>query len=67
MSTLQEIETAAQQLPEDQKEGLLLFIAADLRAKRSANLPPVRRFSKEEMDAWIAEDEADMRSFNAGA
>ena len=66
MSTLQEIESAARRLPQDEKEGLLLFIAEDLRAERSAALPSPRRFSKEEMDAWIAEDEADMRSIKAG-
>jgi hypothetical protein len=62
MSTLQEIESAAKLLPQDEKEGLLLFIAADLRAERTAVLPPLRRFSKKEMDGWIAEDEADMRN-----
>ena len=62
MSTLQEIESAAKLLPQDEKEGLLLFIAADLRAERTAVLPPHRRFSKKEMDGWIAEDEADMRN-----
>ena len=43
---------------------LLLFLAVRLREGRT--LPQPRDFTKEEMDAWIAEDEADMESFRRG-
>ena len=64
MSTLAEIETAADALPAEQKQELLLFLAVRLREGRT--LPQPRDFTKEEMDAWIAEDEADMESFRRG-
>ena len=60
VSTLAEIEAAADQLLPEEKQELLLFLAARLREGRG-NLPEPRKFTKEEMDAWIAEDEADMR------
>lgn len=58
MSTLIEIEVAADSLPVEQKEQLLLFLATRLRAAGAA-LPEPRQLSREE----IAEDEADMRQF----
>jgi hypothetical protein len=64
MSTLAEIETAADALPAEQKQELLLFLAVRLREGRT--LPQPRDFTKEEMDEWIAEDEADMESFRRG-
>jgi len=60
VSTLAEIEVAVDQLPLEEKQELLLFLATQLRAER-CSLPEPRKFSKEEMEAWIAEDEADMR------
>ena len=66
MSTLSEIEAAVEALPPEQKQELILFLAARLRAD-GAQMPPIRRFSKEQMDAWIAEDEADMERFRRGA
>lgn len=66
MSTLAEIETAVTTLPVEQKEELVLFLAEHLRASRG-HLPPPRKFSREEMDEWIAEDEADMRRFRETA
>ena len=66
MSTLAEIEAAVAALPPEQKQELILFLAARLRAD-GAQLPPPRRFSKEQMDAWIAEDEADMERFRREA
>jgi hypothetical protein len=60
MSTLAEIETAADALPAAQKQELLLFLAARLRVP-GARPPEPRKFSREQMDAWIAEDEEDMR------
>ncbi len=65
MSTLAQIEAAAEQLPPEQKQELLLFLATRLRSERAA-LPEPRKFSREQMAAWIAEDEADMRRFREG-
>lgn len=59
MSTLSEIESAVDALPAAEKQELLLFLAARLRAE-SGRLPAPRKFSREQMDAWIAEDDADM-------
>lgn len=66
MSTLVEIEAAVDNLAAPQKQELMLFLAARLRAER-AQMPPPRRFSKEEMQSWITEDEADMERFRRGA
>lgn len=62
MSTLMEIEAAADSLPVEQKEQLLLFLAAQLRAAR-ASVPEPRDLSREVIAEWIAEDEVDMRQF----
>ena len=62
MSTLMEIEAAADSLPVEQKEQLLLFLATRLRAA-GAMLPEPRQLSREEIAEWIAEDEADLRRF----
>ena len=61
MSTLTEIEAAAETLsPEEQRE-LFLFLAARLRAGRDAgSAPEPRRFTPERMADWVARDEADM-------
>ena len=59
MSTLAEIEQAADTLTPEQKQELILFLAARLRAN-GAQMPVPRKFTKEEMAGWIAEDEADM-------
>lgn len=66
MSTLAEIEAAVETLPPEQKQELILFLAARLRAD-GAQLPPPRKFSKEQMAGWIAEDETDMERFRRGA
>ena len=60
MSNLAEIEAAADALPPEQKQELMLFLAARLRAQ-GAVPPKPRKFTGEQMSAWIAEDEADMR------
>lgn len=65
MSTLAEIEAAADRLPPEEKQELLLFLAVRLR-KEGGSLPEPRKFTREEMAAWIAEDEADMRRFREG-
>jgi len=66
MSTLAEIEAAAENLSAQEKEELFLFLAARLRAP-GAPIPEPRKFSKEQMAAWIAEDEEDMRQLREGA
>ena len=63
MSTLTEIEAAADALPVEQKQELLLFLALRLRAQ-GPGLPEPREFPGKQMAAWIAEDEADMRRFS---
>jgi hypothetical protein len=65
MSTLTEIEVAADRLLPEEKQELLLFLATRLRAERGT-LPEPRKFTKEEMAGWIAEDEADMRRLREG-
>ena len=65
MSTLAEIEAAADTLPAAEKQELLLFLATRLRVP-GARPPEPRKFSKEEMAAWIAEDEKDMRRLRGG-
>jgi hypothetical protein len=62
MSTLAEIEKAAEQLPPQQKQELMLFLGARLRAER-AGLPEPRQFSREQVQSWIAEDETDLKRF----
>jgi hypothetical protein len=66
VKTLLEIKEAVASLtPTDQRE-LLRFLVRQLHSD-DAPLPAPRTFSKEEMDAWIAEDEEDMRRFLAGS
>ena len=62
MSNLAEIEPAADALPPEQKQELMLFLAARLRAQ-GTRMPEPRKFSREQTAAWIAEDEADMQDF----
>jgi hypothetical protein len=66
MSTLAEIERAAETLPPKDKQELMLFLAARLRAE-GARLPEPRGFDREEIESWIAEDEADLQRFKQGA
>ena len=61
MTTLAEIEAAADALPAEQKQELFLFLA--LRLRGSGQLPPPREFTREQIDAWIADDEEGMRRF----
>ena len=65
MSTLAETEAAADALPPEQKQELLLFLAARLRAV-GAKIPEPRKFARDQVAAWIAEDEADMCRFREG-
>jgi hypothetical protein len=59
VNTLADIETAADALTDEEKQELLLFLAASLRRERARG-PAPRRFSADTMRAWIAEDEADL-------
>jgi hypothetical protein len=58
MSTLAEIEKAADALSQEEKERLILFLAARLRGA-GAHTPPPRTLSREQVDAWIAEARLD--------
>ena len=60
MSTLAEIERAADKLSSSEKEELLLFLAVRLRGERQ-NIPSPRRFGADQVAAWIVEDEADLQ------
>jgi hypothetical protein len=62
MSTLTETEQAAAALPPQQKQELMVFLAAQMRAE-GAQLPEPRKFSRERIQGWIAEDEAAADSF----
>ena len=62
MSTLAEIEQAAEKLSPEQKQELMLFLGARLRTER-AGLPEPRQFSSGQVQSWIAEDEADLARF----
>jgi hypothetical protein len=64
MSTLAEFEAAADALPPEQKQELLLFLVARLRAQGS--LPEPRKLSRDQIEGWIKEDEADMRRVREG-
>ncbi len=66
VSTLSEIEAAADALTPEQKQELLLFLAARLRAQ-GAKLPEPRKFSREQIANWIGRDEADMHRFRQGS
>ena len=66
MSTLAEIEEAAAKLSPEEKQELILFLAARLRAD-GGEMPAPRKYSQEEMASWIARDEADMEEFRSGA
>jgi hypothetical protein len=62
MSSLAEIEKAAAALSPQQKQELMLFLGARLRAER-AGLPEPRQFSREQVQLWVAGDEADLKRF----
>jgi len=65
MSSLAEIEAAADALPSHQKQELLLFLLSRLKAQ-AALLPPPRKFAPEQVADWISQDEADMKRFREG-
>lgn len=59
MNRLTDIESRVEALTAAEKQELLLFLAAQLRL-HAGPLPAPRRFSADQIQAWIAEDEADM-------
>ena len=65
MSTLVEIEAAADALPPPQQQELILHLARRLRASGGPLSEP-RLFSEQQVKAWLDEDEEDMRQFRAG-
>ena len=65
MSTLTEIEQAAAKLPAEEQKQLLRFLLRVVPVNE-AELPGPRNFSKEEIQGWLAEDEASMRRFREG-
>ena len=65
MSTLAEIEAAADELSPEEKQELILFLATRLR-NSGVKLPEPRKFRREQVANWIAEDEADMQRFREG-
>jgi hypothetical protein len=65
MSTLAEIEAAADELPDEQKQELLLYLAARLRSP-GLRIPEPRKYSKEQLATWLAQDEEDMRRLREG-
>jgi len=66
MSTLSEIEAAADSLPPEQKQKgkqkLLLFGASRLR-RNGARVPAPRQFAAQEIASWMVEDEANLKRF----
>ena len=60
MSALLEIEKAAEMLPSDQQRELFGFLLGKLRMDGPPLMVP-RIFSSEEMNAWMDEDDADLR------
>ena len=59
MSTIAEIEDAVSKLSEEERAELLLRIAGSLHLRGA--MPEPRIFSKEQIDAWVEEDERGMR------
>jgi hypothetical protein len=65
VSRLDEIEAAAEALAPEEKQELMLFLATRMRGQ-GLPMPEPRKFSRDQMAGWIAEDEADMRRFEQG-
>ena len=66
MSSLAEIERAADVLQTEEKQELVMFLLTRLRGEGGV-LPPVRDIPKEQIEKWVAEDEAGYQRFLAGA
>ena len=66
MSSLLEIEEAADVLSIEEKKELVAFLLTRLRGVED-ELPPVRDIPKATIDKWVADDEEGYRMFLAGA
>jgi hypothetical protein len=66
MSSLLEIEEAADVLPIEEKKELIAFLLTRLRGVGD-KLPPVRDIPNATIVKWVAEDEVGYRKFLAGA
>lgn len=66
MTTLAKIQAAAEALAPEEKQELILFLATQLRSS-GLKLPPPRKFSPEQLSAWVAEDEAEMQRLREGS
>jgi hypothetical protein len=66
MRPLSEIAAEADQLPPKDKQELIFRLARGLKGANGVT-PEARIFTREEIASWIAEDEADMRRFEAGS
>lgn len=66
MTTLAEIETAADALSVLEKQQLMLHLAARLQAQ-GAILPEIASVPRDKVADWMAEDEAAMRRFRPTA
>jgi hypothetical protein len=60
MTTLAEIEAAADRLSVEQKGELFLYLATRLQTEPE-QMPEPRTFSAEQIAGWIADDEADFK------
>lgn len=59
MSTLAEIEAAADALSPEQKQELLLYLVKRMRAQ-GVRLPEPQEISTEQISEWMADDDLDM-------
>jgi len=64
--TLAEIEAKVEGLSSEEKQELMLFLAARLRAQ-TGPLPQPRRFNPEQIKAWISQDEREMQELRDSA
>lgn len=65
MSTLAEIEAAADALSPEQKQELLLYLVKRMRAQ-AVRLPEPQEISAEQISEWMADDDLDMQRFREG-
>jgi hypothetical protein len=65
MSSLLEIEEAANVLPIEEKKELVAFLLTRLRGVGD-DFPPVRDIPKATIDNWVADDKEGYRKFLAG-
>jgi len=61
VTTLAEIEAAADALPAEEQWELFGFLKARLLAGKNGPIPEPRRFTREQVAAWTARDEEEMR------